>query len=51
MSSESLEKLSLVKPQTLAQASRIDGVRQSDVAILSFYLSKTIHTVSRETQK
>ena len=40
MSSESIEKLKTIKPETLAQASRIDGVRQSDISILSFYLYK-----------
>ena len=40
MSSESTEKLCAIKPETLAQAARIDGVRQSDISILSFYLYK-----------
>ena len=40
LSSESVEKLSSVKPETLGQASRIGGVRPSDIATLSFYLSK-----------
>ena len=40
LSAEAREKLTSVKPETLAQASRIDGVRQSDVAMLSFYLFK-----------
>ena len=40
MSSESIEKLKTIKPESLAQASRIDGVRQSDISILSFYLYK-----------
>ena len=40
LSSESIEKLSSVRPENLGQASRIDGVRQSDVASLSFYLYK-----------
>ncbi len=48
LSNESKEKLGLVRPQTLAQASRIDGVRSSDVAVLSVYLNKV---VSRETKK
>ena len=46
LSNESREKLSFVKPETLGQASRIDGVRSSDLAILSIYLT---NTVSRET--
>jgi tRNA uridine 5-carboxymethylaminomethyl modification enzyme len=40
MSSESIEKLCAIKPENLAQASRIDGVRQSDISTLSFYLYK-----------
>ena len=46
LSNESKEKLSLVRPETLAQASRIDGVRSSDIAVLMIYLNKN---VSRET--
>jgi tRNA uridine 5-carboxymethylaminomethyl modification enzyme len=40
LSSESLEKLIKIKPETLGQAIRIDGVRQSDVSMLSLYLYK-----------
>ena len=40
MSNESIEKLCAIKPENLAQASRIDGVRQSDISTLSFYLYK-----------
>lgn len=40
LSSESVEKLIKIKPENLAQASIIDGVRQSDIATLSFYLYK-----------
>ena len=40
LSSESIEKLQKVKPETLAQAMRIDGVRQSDIASLTFHLYK-----------
>ena len=46
LSNESKEKLSLVRPETLAQASRIDGVRSSDIAVLTIYLT---NNVSRET--
>ena len=35
LSNESKEKLLLVLPQTLGQAGRIDGVRSSDLAVLS----------------
>jgi tRNA uridine 5-carboxymethylaminomethyl modification enzyme len=47
LSTESKEKLSLVQPETLGQAGRIDGVRSSDIAVLLVYLTKT---VSRETK-
>ena len=40
LSSESLEKLIIIKPETLGQAIRIDGVRKSDVSVLSLYLYK-----------
>ena len=46
LSNESREKLEIVKPETLGQAGRIDGVRQSDLAVLSIYLSTNF---SRET--
>ena len=46
LSNESKEKLSLVRPETLGQAGRIDGVRSSDLAVLSLFIQKT---VSRET--
>ena len=47
LSTESKEKLVLVRPETLGQAGRIDGVRSSDLAILLIYLNKN---VSRETK-
>ena len=47
LSNESREKLTLVRPETLGQASRIDGVRSSDLAVLSIYLNSS---VSRETK-
>ena len=40
MSSESREKLALVKPETVAQAMRIGGVSSSDITELCFILSK-----------
>ena len=40
LSAEAREKLSKIQPETLAQAIRIDGVRQSDIAMLSFSLLK-----------
>ncbi len=38
LSSESIEKLSRVRPENLGQAAIIDGVRQSDITVLSFYI-------------
>ncbi len=40
LSSEAIEKLTKIKPETLGQASRIDGVRQSDIATLTFFIHK-----------
>ena len=42
LSSEAMEKLIKIKPESLGQAMRIDGVRQSDVSILSFHLYKKV---------
>ena len=38
LSSESREKLIRVQPETLGQASRLAGVRPSDIGILAIYL-------------
>ena len=38
LSSESKEKLCRVKPETLGQASRIAGVRPSDIGVLAIFL-------------
>ena len=40
LSSEAVEKLSLVKPENLGQAMRVSGVRPSDVSILTVNLKK-----------
>lgn len=40
IASEARQKLSQVRPKTLAQASRISGVNPSDMAILAVYLKK-----------
>ena len=37
LSSESIEKLNKIKPETLSQAHRIAGVRQSDISTLAFH--------------
>ena len=48
LSSEAKEKLSLVLPENVGQASRIGGVRPSDIMVLDVYL-KQRRAVSRET--
>ena len=48
LSIESKEKLTAVQPETLGQASRLAGVRSSDVAVLSLMLLSK-KNVSRET--
>ena len=40
LASEAKQKLKLVKPLTLAQASRISGVNPVDISILAIYLKK-----------
>lgn len=40
LASEALQKLSTIKPTTIAQASRISGVNPSDISILMIYLKK-----------
>ena len=40
LSTESREKLKQINPTSLGQASRISGVRHSDITILMIYLEK-----------
>ena len=40
LSSEAIEKLSLIKPETFGQAGRISGVSPSDISTLMIYLLK-----------
>lgn len=40
LSNEAREKLSSLKPETLGQASRIAGVKPSDIAAIAIYLAK-----------
>jgi tRNA uridine 5-carboxymethylaminomethyl modification enzyme len=46
LSNESKARLNKVQPQTLGQASRISGIRPTDITLLGIYLKKG---VSRET--
>ena len=48
LSGESKERLSLVRPETLGQASRIFGIRPTDITVLGIYINRK---VSRETKK
>lgn len=41
LASEALQKLSMIKPTTIGQASRISGVNPADISILMVYLKKT----------
>ena len=49
LSSEAIEKLLLVRPETVGQASRLDGVSRSDISSICLYLSAKGYFVSRET--
>ena len=40
IASEARQKLKLVRPETIAQATRISGVNPADISILSVYLKK-----------
>lgn len=40
IASEARQKLNLVRPKTIAQASRISGVNPTDISVLSVYLKK-----------
>ena len=40
LSTESVEKLAKIRPETLAQASRISGVNPADISILSVYIEQ-----------
>jgi tRNA uridine 5-carboxymethylaminomethyl modification enzyme len=41
LSSESRERLSIIKPETLGQASRLAGVRPADIGVLAVYLQSS----------
>ncbi|MEJ2703759.1 MAG: hypothetical protein P8Z79_15090, partial [Sedimentisphaerales bacterium] len=40
--SEAKEKLSVFKPSTLAQASRISGITPADITVIQVHLKKTL---------
>lgn len=40
LASEARQKLNMVRPETIAQASRISGVNHADISILTIYLKK-----------
>tara|TARA_B100001029_G_scaffold154734_1_gene139137 strand:- start:995 stop:1420 length:426 start_codon:yes stop_codon:yes gene_type:complete len=50
LSSEAREKLALVRPETVGQAMRIDGVSRSDISSLCLFLAASSSDVSRETK-
>ena len=43
LSNESREKFINIKPQTVGQAQRINGIRPSDISILLVYLKRPVH--------
>ena len=48
---EAKEKLSIFKPSTLAQASRISGVTPADITVLQVYLKKTTGKITNKNSK
>ena len=40
LATEAIERLTMIQPQTIAQASRVSGVTPSDIAILSVYVEQ-----------
>ena len=43
MSSEAIEKLNKIKPETVGQASRISGVNPVDINLLLIYIESGMH--------
>ncbi len=51
LSFEAREKLDRIRPATLGQAGRIDGVRAGDLAVLTVYLKKMFPSDAEEPKK
>ena len=51
LSFEAREKLDRIRPATLGQAGRIDGVRAGDLAVLTVYMKKLFPSDTGETKK
>ena len=48
LSNESREKFIKIKPQTIGQAQRINGIRPSDISILLVYLKRPFHVKQKK---
>jgi tRNA uridine 5-carboxymethylaminomethyl modification enzyme len=48
LSNESREKFMNIKPQTVGQAQRINGIRPSDISILLVYLKRPFHVKQKK---
>ena len=48
LSNESREKFKKIRPQTIGQAGRIDGIRPSDISILLVYLKRSFHVKQKK---
>ena len=48
ISNESREKFISIKPQTVGQAQRINGIRPSDISILLVYLKRPFHVKQKK---
>lgn len=51
LSTEAKQKLKNIRPRTLGQASRIDGVTPADLSFLALYLEKRRHFKAVESEK